>query len=802
METENEKIVKPSTYTADSIKVLGGIEAVRKRPAMYIGSTSSQGLHHLVNEVVDNSVDEFMAGHCSQIRVIIHTDDSITVIDDGRGIPTDMHPTEGKTAAEVVMTTLHAGGKFDKQSYAISGGLHGVGVSCVNALSIWLQMEIHRDGKIFRQSYSRGEPQSDLKVVGESNKSGTKIHFLPDPEIFEETEFKSEIVSKRLRELAFLNGGLKIILEDKREDTTEEFYYKGGIVEFVKHLNRSKDILHAKPVYFMKEMNKVIVEVSIQYNKSYAENIYSYVNNIHTLEGGTHLSGFKAALTRTVNAYSVEKDLLKNVSQTPTGEDIREGLTAVISAKVPDPQFEGQTKTKLGNSEVKGIVEQAINEKLAEFFDENPSVAKAIVEKAIYACRARDAARKARDLARRKGILDSGSLPGKLADCSEKDPSMSELYIVEGDSAGGSAKQGRDRQHQAILPIRGKLLNVEKARFDKMLQSDAIKTIITALGTSIGKDDFDINKIRYHKIIIMTDADVDGSHIRTLLLTFFYRQMPEVIERGYLYIAQPPLYRVSKGKKNVTYLKDDREFENYLLEEIGKSYSMKSPKVQRPYTGINLVQIMKKLIRYRWLIEKIGKRKIEEKIIDILLSNGFKFRYMFEQLERFEIMFQTFSSEGYPVKKHWNEDDNLFEIIIPQTLETPKIKINWELVASHEMRELFNMDSEIQTVRHPPFILVDKKEKERSFSSQAELINFMMKGAKSGMSIQRYKGLGEMNADQLFDTTMDPEKRTLLQVRIQDCIATDEIFSILMGENVEPRKAFIQEYALDANLDV
>ncbi len=788
-------------YSAESIKVLGGIEAVRKRPAMYIGSTGSEGLHHLVNEVVDNSVDEFMAGVCKKITVTIHGDDSVTVIDDGRGIPTEMHPTEGKSAAEVVMTTLHAGGKFDKQSYAISGGLHGVGVSCVNALSIWLKLEIYRHGSIYRQNYSRGETQSELTVVGKTKKTGTKVHFMPDPEIFEETEFKYEVIAKRLRELAFLNAGLTIELEDLRSERKDEFLYKGGIKEFVKYLNRSKETVHPEIIYFTKMINNIVVEIAMQYNTSYVESIFTYVNNIHTIEGGTHLSGYKSALTRTMNAYAQEKEMMKNLSTVPSGEDLREGLVSVISVKVPDPQFEGQTKTKLGNSEVKGIVEQIVNEKLSEFLDENPTVARTILEKGINACRAREAARNARDLARRKGALDSGSLPGKLADCSERDPSGSEIFIVEGDSAGGSAKQGRDRRFQAILPIRGKLLNVERARFDKMLQSDSIKIIITALGTGIGPDDFNIDKIRYHKVIIMTDADVDGSHIATLLLTFFFRQMPEVIEKGYLYLAQPPLYRVAKGKK-VTYIKDDKSFEDFLLSEISQELSLKTPGIQRPYTGINLQNILKKLLRYRMIIEKVKKRGYPEPLIDLMLINNFEYRHFFEKPERFNKMFDLVQSAGFDVEKRFKEEDNLYEMLIPATMDKGMIHIGYELMSSHEMRELLNLESEIRTIRFPPFILIDAKGNEQEFTHHNELLEHIFKIAKTGMNIQRYKGLGEMNADQLWETTMDPQKRTLLQVKIQDAMEAEEIFSILMGENVGPRKDFIQEYALEANLDI
>ena len=792
---------KQKNYDADSIRVLGGIEAVRLRPAMYVGSTSSTGLHHLVNEVVDNSVDEYMAGYSTTIKVIIHTDDSITVIDDGRGIPTEMHPTEKKPAAEVVMTTLHAGGKFDKESYAISGGLHGVGVSCVNALSIWLRMEIFRNGKIYCQEYSKGMPKTELKQIGESKKTGTKIQFMPDPEIFDETEFSFDIISKRLRELAFLNGGLKIFLEDHRTDKKEEYFYKGGIREFVQYLNRTRDVIHTKIAYVYKEISKTVVEIALQYNTGFQETLLSYVNNIHTLEGGTHLSGFKAALTRTLNAYATEKDLLKNMSVTPSGDDLREGLSAIINIKVPDPQFEGQTKTKLGNSETKGIVEQAVNEKLAEFLDENPGVARAILEKGINACRAREAARKARDLARRKGALDSMALPGKLADCSEKDPALCEIFIVEGDSAGGSAKQGRNRKYQAILPIRGKLLNVEKARFDKMLQSDTIRTIITALGTGIGKDDFDIDKTRYHKIIIMTDADVDGSHIATLLLTFFFRQMPEIIENGYLYLAQPPLYRVARGRK-ATYLKDEKAFEDYILTEASQNLTLKTPNVSRPYTGENLKTILKKITRYHTLMEVMAKRGIPENVIKTLMEHGFRYRYFFEQTDKFDQMLMTFRADGYDCERRINEDDSLYYIHIPASLDQREINITYELVMTYDMRELFNLDTDLQAVKSPPFIVTEtNKGTETEYQTYQDLIAFVGKYARTGTQIQRYKGLGEMNSDQLYETTMNPESRTLLQIQITDVMKADEIFSVLMGENVAPRRDFIEEFALEAKID-
>ncbi|MCD4655428.1 DNA topoisomerase (ATP-hydrolyzing) subunit B [bacterium] len=798
---ENIGEEKKNSYGADSIRVLGGIEAVRLRPAMYIGSTSSQGLHHLVNEVVDNSIDEYMAGYCTRIKVIIHSDDSISVIDDGRGIPTDMHPTENRPAAEVVMTTLHAGGKFDKDNYAISGGLHGVGVSCVNALSIWLRMDIHRDGKIFRQEYSQGEPKTGLDIIGDTDRTGTTIHFLPDPEIFDETMYKYDVIAKRLRELAFLNGGLEIELVDNCTEKKEIFLFEGGICEFVEYLNRNREPLHAKIIHINKEISNVIVDAALQYNNSYKETILSYVNNIHTIEGGTHLSGFKSALTRTLNSYAASKDLLKNLSNPPSGDDLREGLSVIISIKAPEPQFEGQTKTKLGNSEIKGIVEQVINERLGEFLDENPTIARSILDKGINAARAREAARKARDLARRKGALDSASLPGKLADCSEKDPSLCELYIVEGDSAGGSAKQGRNRKYQAILPIRGKLLNVEKARFDKMLQSDTIRTIITALGTGIGQDDFNIEKIRYHKIIIMTDADVDGSHIDTLLLTFFYRQMPEIVERGYLYLAQPPLYRIARGKK-ATYIKDDRAFEDYILTEASQSLTLNTNELQRPYAGENLKHILKKITRYIFIVEQIGKRGIPEKLIRIVLNNGFRYRYFFEQTDKFDEMYQVFRAAGFEGDKRISDEDGLFYIHIPATMNQREIRITYDMVVSRDMRELFNMESEIQLISKPPYFVTDSKEKVHEFKSFSEIMAFINKYVRTGTHIQRYKGLGEMNSNQLYETTMDPDQRTLLQIQIQDAMKTDEIFSILMGENVLPRKEFIQEFALEATIDV
>ncbi len=590
-------------YSADSIKVLEGLEAVRKRPAMYIGSTGSAGLHHLVYELVDNSVDEALAGFCRNIEVFIHVDNSITVIDDGRGIPTAMHSAQKRSAAEVALTVLHAGGKFDGEVYKVSGGLHGVGVSVVNALSEWLDLEIKQQGQVFQQRYERGTPQAPLTVTGTTTATGTKITFKPDYQIFEDREYSFDILSQRLRELAFLNRGLKISIQDERTGKKQTFLYEGGISSFIEHLNRNKTVLHPKPIDLTREREGLFVEIALQYNDSYIEQVFSFANNINTHEGGSHLAGFKSALTRTLNAYALSSGLLKNTDEALSGEDVREGLTAVVSVRLPNPQFEGQTKTKLGNSEVKGIVETMANETLGAYLEENPAIARRIAEKALNAARAREAARKARELTRRKGVLDSTSLPGKLADCQEKDPALSELFIVEGDSAGGSAKQGRDRKNQAILPLKGKILNVEKARFDKMLSSDEIKVLITAMGTGIGPEEFDIAKLRYHKIIIMTDADVDGAHIRTLLLTFFYRQMSQIIERGHLYIAQPPLFKVKRGKTE-RYVKDESRMEDFLLDLAAEDVELYSPEQSAWLAGERLTVVLKKLVQFEKNLDK------------------------------------------------------------------------------------------------------------------------------------------------------------------------------------------------------
>ena len=786
-------------YGADKIKVLEGLSAVRKRPAMYIGSTSAQGLHHLVYEVVDNSIDEALAGYCNDISVTIHMDGSVTVIDNGRGIPTDIHPTEGKSAAEVVMTVLHAGGKFDNASYKVSGGLHGVGVSVVNALSKKLDLEIRREGKIFRQSYQRGEPKSPLELDGETKKRGTKITFLPDDEIFETTDFSFDVLSQRLRELAFLNAGVRITITDEREDGKHhEFHYEGGIVSFVEYLNRNKNPLHPKPIFISGEKGGVEIEVALQYNDSYDEKVFSFANNINTHEGGTHLIGFKAALTRTMNAYATVNNLLKNVKVSISGEDLREGLTAVISVKISQPQFEGQTKTKLGNSEVKGYVETLMNEKLAVYLEENPQVAKRILEKSIDAARAREAARKARELTRRKGALDISSLPGKLADCQEKDPALCELYLVEGDSAGGSAKQGRDRKFQAILPLKGKILNVEKSRFDKMLSSQEIGTLITALGTGIGKDDFDVAKLRYHRIIVMTDADVDGSHILTLLLTFFFRQMPELVERGHLYIAQPPLYKVKRGKKEL-YLRNEAALQGHLLEEGTEDMTLFLENGSRSYAGRQIIPIVKQCVEFKTLFDRVVKKGVNEELVRVFLRCGVKGGI--EDLEGIipflERMREIFEGAEFTVRENRIivRIGNLRNAIDGHALTAIGSYEYGLLVESfRKVRELFGEGKAI----------VSQEGKTLFETTRGiDLLAFFMDSAKKGLYIQRYKGLGEMNPGQLWETTMDPANRLLLQVKIEDAVEADATFTVLMGDQVEPRREFIEQNALNvSNLDI
>lgn len=788
------------SYDADSIKVLEGLAAVRKRPAMYIGSTSVQGLHHLVYEVVDNSIDESLAGHCDDIKIIIHVDNSVTVTDNGRGIPVDMHTAQNKSAAEVVMTVLHAGGKFDSDSYKVSGGLHGVGVSVVNALSKRLELEIRREGKIYRQTYQRGVPIEPLIEDGTTKRRGTRILFWPDPEIFETIEFSFETLSQRIRELAFLNAGVRIEIVDERTDKSHVFHYEGGIVSFVEYLNRAKNALHPKPIYFNGTREGVEIEVAIQYNDAYDEKIFAFANNINTHEGGTHLVGFKAALTRTMNTYATANNLLKNVKHTISGDDLREGMAAVISVKVPDPQFEGQTKTKLGNSEIKGYVETLMNEKLAEYLEENPSVARKILEKGIEAARAREAARKARDLTRRKGALDGLALPGKLADCQEKDPSLCELYLVEGDSAGGSAKQGRERRYQAILPLKGKILNVEKARFDKMLTSNEIRTLITAMGTSIGKDDFDIAKLRYHRIIIMTDADVDGSHIRTLLLTFFFRQMPEVIERGHLYIAQPPLFKAKRGKKEL-YLKDEMSLREYLLDEGVEGMSIQMGQSGKVLRGKQIIPTLRNVIEYNEHFEKMVIKGISPDVLDIFvrgkLQNGFADMIDLEPLA--EKLRQVDPTAEFKVM--YNPSRILFKRGNNRFYIDQKIL---ESLSMYEYKLLLQAYRQVEEICLNEKALVSKDgQLEVEINDRQDLLDYFLSRAKKGQYIQRYKGLGEMNPSQLWETTMNPDKRILLQVKVDDTVEAEQIFTVLMGDQVEPRREFIEQNAMNvSNLDV
>ncbi|MBM2803747.1 MAG: gyrase subunit [Deltaproteobacteria bacterium] len=799
-------------YGADNIKVLEGLEAVRKRPSMYIGDTGERGLHHLVYEVVDNSIDEALAGHCDTIEVTIHIDNSVTVVDNGRGIPVDIHSTEGVSAAEVVLTKLHAGGKFDKASYKVSGGLHGVGISVVNALSEALEVEIKRDGKVYQQSYRRGDPQDRLKEVGKSKERGTRVTFKPDSQIFEIAEFSFDMLSQRLRELAFLNRGVKITIDDERSQKKHEFFYKGGLLSFVEHLNRAKSAIHPKVVHFEGEKDGVEVEIAMQWNDGYTENVFSFCNNINTIEGGTHLIGFRSALTRSINSYAVNGGLLKKDDENLQGDDVREGLTAVISAKVPEPQFEGQTKTKLGNSEVKGIVEALVNEKFGSYLSEHPTDAKKIVNKGVEAARVREATRKAKDLARRKGALDSGSLPGKLADCQERDPALSELYLVEGDSAGGSAKQGRDRRNQAILPLKGKILNVEKARFDKMISSQEIRLMITALGTGV-KEDFDQAKLRYHSIIIMTDADVDGSHIRTLLLTFFYRQMPELVERGYLYIAQPPLYKVKKGKQE-RYLKDEPSLDNYVIELGTEDVRLRSTHNGNGIAGQPLQNFIKKISRWEKLMTMIArsKKKNRNVVEALLLEDGLGEETLRDEkaLRGLESRLASYvglvAPEQAPLSCALEEDGehNCFKLIVTTRANGTGFRtvIDREFLTSPEFKEIKKLFSDLIGSGMPPYA-VENGEQKAQLRSLTEVFNYFMESGKKGLAVQRYKGLGEMNPGQLWETTMNPETRVLLQVRIEDAVEANDIFSTLMGDEVEPRRKFIEEHALTVkNLDI
>jgi DNA gyrase subunit B len=791
-------------YGAEHIKVLEGLEAVRKRPAMYIGSTSTDGLHHLVYEVVDNSIDEALAGFCTEVHVIIHIDNSVTVIDNGRGIPTEIMPKEGKPAAEVVLTKLHAGGKFDNDAYKVSGGLHGVGVSVVNALSEWLNLEIWRNGKVYVQTYKIGAPTGPLETTGHTDRRGTKVHFKPDGNIFETTEFSFDVLSQRLRELAFLNKGLLITIEDERNEKKHEFHYTGGIVSFVEHLNKNKTVLHDKVVYFEGDRDDINLQIAMQYNDGYQEQIFAFANNINTHEGGTHLIGFKSALTRTLNNYAVANNLFKELKDNLSSDDVREGLVCVISVKLPHPQFEGQTKTKLGNSEVKGIVETLVNDGLGGYLEENPAIAKKIVSKAIDAARAREAARRARELVRRKGALDSMSLPGKLADCQERSPELSEIFIVEGDSAGGSAKQGRDRRTQAILPIKGKILNVEKARYDRMLQHTEIAAMITALGTSIGQEDFDVAKLRYHKVIIMTDADVDGSHIRTLLLTFFYRQMGALIERGHIYIAQPPLFKVKKGK-NEQYIKDERQMSRFLLKKATENVTVEVEKGARQLKGKDLTSFLEKLIELNSVFQKVDRHFRDSRVIDLLLTTGADARGFLGDKEKVQALADKIDGFGYKAEISIDEEHSVQKIIYRQGSQSPRV-VGYQQLSSPEYLRLVALHKAIGEIDQPPFQVVTDSTGapiKTTLKDRRELIEHIMELGKKDLQIQRYKGLGEMNPEQLWETTMDPEKRTLLQVQIKDAVQTGEIFTILMGDAVEPRRQFIEEHALEVtNLDI
>jgi len=800
-------------YDATTISVLGGIEAVRKRPSMYIGDTSTGGLHHLVYEVVDNSVDEAMVGYCTKIEVVVHVEGSVTVIDNGRGIPVDIHRTEKKPALEVVLTMLHAGGKFDHRSYKISGGLHGVGVSVVNALSEWLEVEVRRDGKVHHQRYERGKCVSPLETIGKSRTTGTKVTFKADPQIFgSEVKFSFSTLSERLRELAFLNSGLTITIKDERTGQENEFRYTGGIVSFVEHLNRNKTPLHKKVIHFLSSKENVEVEMSLQYNDAYQETVLTFVNNINTIEGGTHLSGFRSALTRTINNYIRGSNLAKNEELASSGEDMREGLTAVLSLKVLDPQFEGQTKTKLGNSEVAGIVESVVNEQLGTFLEENPSVARAIAEKVMLSARAREAARKARDLTRRKGALDSGSLPGKLADCAEKDAQLCELYIVEGDSAGGSAKQGRDRRFQAILPVRGKLLNVEKARLDKILQNQEILTMIMAIGTGVGDEEFDIEKLRYAKVIIMTDADVDGLHIRTLLLTFFYRQLPELVRRGHIYIAQPPLYGVKVGKKQV-YIQDDGQMDSFVLENGMEDLKVLTAKGGKELTRHQLEKILAEVVKVESLLIAISRKGIDP---HLYLASRDKetgkfplYRVLVDGEERF-----VFSDEELRQVASAFEKQRGGELVVLSNGENGEaagetgIKVS-ELFESRELaKAIESLDKSGVEVgdyfeaKKPIYHLVHS-EGTTEVRSLKELVETIRQFGRKGVVVQRYKGLGEMNPEQLWETTMDPSKRVILKIVLEDVVAAEETFSMLMGTEVAPRKDFIERSARWVkNLDV
>jgi DNA gyrase subunit B len=809
---EADETSSSPTYTAENIQVLKGLEAVRKRPGMYIGDTDdASGLHHMVFELVDNSVDEAQAGHCSRIDVVISSDNSVTVSDDGRGIPVDLHKEEGRSAAEVIMTELHSGGKFDKNSYKVSGGLHGVGVSVVNALSATLELEVRRDGHVWFQTYHQGAPEAPIQAIGKSDKTGTTVRFWPDPEIFAITEFQYEVLAQRLREQSFLNKGVHIRLTDERTDKTVDFAFSGGISSFVEYLSRNKTPLHVHPVYLEEIRDDgtgpETIEVALQWNDGYQEAIFCFTNTINNRDGGTHLQGFKGALTRTINAYATSSGLAKSLKENLTGEDVREGLTAVVSVRIKDPKFSSQTKDKLVSSDVKGWIEQVVNDKLSNFLEENPKEARRIVEKCVEAAHAREAARKARDLTRRKGALDASNLPGKLADCQERNPAGAELFLVEGDSAGGSAKQGRDRRFQAILPLKGKILNVEKARFDKMLSSDEIRTMITALGTGIGKEDFDVARLRYHKLIIMCDADIDGSHIRTLILTFFFRQMAEIIRRGHLYIAQPPLYKVSHGKSE-TYLKDDREYHAYLVERIKDAWEVElgsSANGGTRLAGARLSHFLEKVEAFTKNLDKLVSRGYPAAALKTALLHGVKDKNSLTDAERIEGVARALDEAGFKdVSVALDEEHGTHTVRFYARRDgvEREVRLDWALLTSAEYRALATNAAGLEAIAAPGFTLV-KGELSTHRDSLEEALETLYDGAKKGLSIQRYKGLGEMNPEQLWETTMDPTKRRLLRVQIEDEVEADGIFTVLMGDEVEPRREFIQTNALEVkNLDV
>jgi DNA gyrase subunit B len=801
-------------YGIDQIKVLEGLEAVRKRPAMYIGGTGPEGLHHLVFEVVDNSVDEALAGACDRIEVTIHIDNSVTVVDNGRGIPVDIHEQTGRPGLEVVMTTLHAGGKFGGSAYKVSGGLHGVGVSVVNALSEWLEAEVWVGGRKYLQRYERGKPTGDVEEIGKARRTGTRVTFLPDAAIFEDRTFSLDTLSNRLREVAFLNKGLRIILTDERVDRTEEFHYTGGIRQFVELLNANKTTLHPRPIYIEAQRDETIIEIALQYNDGYTETVFSFANNINTQDGGTHVIGFRSALTRTINNYAAGRNLLKDLKTSLSGEDVREGLTAVINVKLPNPQFEGQTKGRLNNPDVKGLVETVVNEKLGEYLEENPGVGRRIVDKAAEAARARDAARKAKELVRRKGALDGDDLPGKLADCSEKDPALCELFIVEGDSAGGSAKQGRDRRFQAILPLRGKILNTERARADRMLSSQEIRVLISALGCGI-ESEFDLARLRYHRIIIMTDADVDGEHIRTLLLTFFFRHLRGIVEQGHLFIAQPPLYKVKRGKTE-RYLRDDRGMEDFLLEVGAESLSVEAASNGSAWTGQRLTAVLKKVVAWQHCLRALEKRGRNPHVVAALAQLGGAPRgCLKDEAKAQRLLDRLLARLGEQAERlgppegglEWDEEHEAYRLVVslggqPARPERAGCSVTPALLASAEYRELEATAAALKALGDPPFTIRAEAETLQAESWTA-LYEQVMALAKKGLTIQRYKGLGEMNAEQLWETTMNPETRRLYLVQIQDALAAEQIFTTLMGDQVEPRRQFIETHALEAsNLDI